>query len=71
MRRAFVIQFDRSTSDKQCCGRIEHVQSGRRRHFESLAEAESFARQILKQVDADEADKEQATAVTNSPEAGI
>ena len=71
MRRAFVIQFDHSTSDKQCRGRIEHVQTGRRRHFESLAEVESFARQILKQVDADAADTDLATGVTNSPEAGI
>ena len=56
MRRAFVIQFDRAIPDKHCRGRIEHVPTGRRRHFDSFAEVESFARQILNQVEADEAD---------------
>ena len=54
MRRAFVVQLDCKTIDDRCTGRIEHVDSGRSQHFHSLAEAVSFAREVLSQVELEE-----------------
>lgn len=46
MRRAFVVQLIRDESDDRCEGRIEHVDSGRSKHFRSLSEAVYFVRRI-------------------------
>jgi hypothetical protein len=54
MRRAFVIQLDSQPSGEHCKGRIEHVDSGQSRHFHSLAEAVTFARRVLSQVELEE-----------------
>lgn len=54
MRRAFVIQLDCQPSGEPCKGRIEHVDSGQSQHFASLAEAVSFARRVLSQIELDE-----------------
>lgn len=64
MRRAFVIQLDCTAADKQFKGRIEHVDTGQSRHFESLVEAVNFARNVLSKVELDE--QEIATAHTQS-----
>ena len=56
MRRAFVIQFDGVVTDEHCRGRIEHVDSGRHEHFNSFAEAERFARQVLDEEELNEPD---------------
>jgi len=47
--RAFVIQFriDSDLAAGGCCGRIEHVTSGRVTHFTSLDELLGFATWIL------------------------
>ena len=54
MRRAFVIQLDCQPPGELCKGRIEHVDTGQSRHFHSLAEAVSFARRVLSEVEVDE-----------------
>ena len=64
MRRAFVIQLDCTGVDKDCKGRIEHVDTGQSHHFASLIEAVSFARKVLSKVELDE--QEIATANAHS-----
>ena len=64
MRRAFVIQLDAQPPGEQCKGRIEHVDSGQSQHFGSLAEAVSFAKRVLSQVELDE--QETAAAALRS-----
>lgn len=62
MRRAFVIQLDCTAVDEKCKGRIEHVDTGQSRHFESLVEAVSFARKVLSEVELDEQEIASANA---------
>ena len=55
MSRSFVVQFTRDTVPAARCfrGRIEHIESGRTRRFDSLADLLTFVRDVL----ADETDE--------------
>lgn len=48
-RRAFVVQLNGSSAiaDGQFSGRVEHVLSGRRWHFASLAELTAFISRVV------------------------
>lgn len=47
MRRAFVFQLSSKATDDHVEGRIEHVDSGRSGHFQSIDDAICFVRQVL------------------------
>ncbi|MDX2168607.1 MAG: hypothetical protein SF182_16155 [Deltaproteobacteria bacterium] len=47
--KAFVVQFSRDTDHvrRECSGRVEHLSSGRRAHFNSTAELLTILDQLL------------------------
>jgi hypothetical protein len=47
--KAFVVQFSRETGQMRrvCSGRVEHLSSGRRAHFNSSAELLTILDQLL------------------------
>jgi hypothetical protein len=47
MRRAFVFQLSSKATPDHLEGRIEHVDSGRSGHFNSIDDAICFVRQVL------------------------
>lgn len=47
MRRAFVLQLSSNATQDQLVGRIEHVDSGRSGHFQSIDDAICFVRKVL------------------------
>jgi len=47
MRRAFVFQLSSEATQDQFAGRIEHVDSGRSGHFDSIDDVVRFVRQVL------------------------
>jgi hypothetical protein len=47
MRRAFVFQLSSKATQDHLEGRIEHVDSGRSEHFQSIDDAICFVRQVL------------------------
>ena len=54
MRRAFVLQLYPQTSEDSWDGRIEHVDSGRSRHFHSFDEAVCFVKRVLSETEPSE-----------------
>lgn len=54
MRRAFLIQLNPHTVEDPCNGLIEHVDSGRSKHFHSLNEAVSFVKRVLSETEQSE-----------------
>jgi len=50
--KAFVVQFSRDTEDfaSGCSGRVEHLSSGRRAHFESPGELLSILERLLNEM---------------------
>lgn len=47
MRRAFVFQLSSKATPDHLEGRIEHVDSGKSGHFQSVEDAMCFVRQVL------------------------
>ena len=47
MRRAFVFQLSSTATPDHLEGRIEHVDSGKSKHFHSIDDAICFVRQVL------------------------
>jgi hypothetical protein len=47
--KAFVVQFSRETEDfsRGCAGRVEHLSSGRRAHFESPGELLAILERLI------------------------
>lgn len=64
MRRAFVIQLNPQTSQKPCNGRIEHVDTGQSKHFDSVEEAVLFVQRVLSEI-------EQPDALRSEPNESI
>jgi hypothetical protein len=63
MRRAFVVQLNPQTSEDPWDGRIEHVDSGKSKHFHSLKEVSSFVEQVLSETQEEECSASDADVV--------
>ena len=54
MRRAFVFQLSNKATQDLFEGRIEHVDSGRTGHFDSIDDVVCFVRQVLRDLESEE-----------------
>lgn len=60
MRRAFVFQLSNKATQDHLEGRIEHVDSGRSGHFDSIDGLVCFVRQVLADLESEEPTPAQA-----------
>jgi hypothetical protein len=60
MRRAFVLQLSNKATRDHLEGRIEHVDSGKSGHFDSIDDMVCFVRQVLADLEFEEAAPAQA-----------